>query len=524
MPAAETAPPQTAQDQKLLALLGMERMSLSSKPREAQDSTEKWMRYLGFPGGIALFLLILYLPPGAGLSASAQAGAACFALALVWWVTEPFPTYVTSLVLMFLLLVTRVASDKTIMYVLGMDVIWLNLLAFILSSMLVKVKLAKRMALWLILRFGKKASFALLAFLILHMILAPLIPATAARAVMVLPLMVVVAAIYGATEETNNNFGRNLMLLNLCCISVLSSMTMTGSAANLIAVGMIQTMADQRVYYVDWVKVGAPVAVVTMFIMWWAGQKLIFRIPKDEQVPRLAGGLGLVRQQYESLGPLTRPEKKAIAIFSLVLALWMTDVFHLQWFGVEVSAPFAALLGAVIVLFPRYGVLQWSEAEIPWHLLVFSAGAYAGGLALDDTGAAAWGVKTLFGSFDLKSVPFGVSYTVVIAVMMYSHLLTTSKTVRTLIMLPIIITLAKSLGWNPLSFALPAALCIDWVVGLPISGKPNVILFSTNQYSVGDNFKYGMATCTVGVVILVVSAMTWFHWIGLTPDFWAVAR
>ena len=67
---------------------------------------------------------------------------------------------------------------------------------------------------------------------------------------------------------------------------------------------------------------------------------------------------------------------------------------------------------------------------------------------------------------DLKGVPFGVSYTVVIAVMMYSHLLTTSKTVRTLILLPIIITMAKALGWPPIAFALPAALCIDWVVGL----------------------------------------------------------
>ena len=501
----------------------MDKMALSSKARPPQSTSERWMRYLGFPAGIALFLLILYMPAGEGLSAAAQAGAACFALALVWWVTEPFPTYVTSLVLMFLLLVTRVASDKTIMYVLGMDVIWLNLLAFILSSMLVKVRLAKRMALWLILKFGKRASSALLAFLILQMFLAPLIPATAARTVMTLPLIIVVAAIYGATEETNNNFGRNIMLLNLCCISGLSSMTMTGSAANLIAVGLIQTMADQRVYYMDWVKVGTPLAVTTMLIMWIVGQKFLFRIPKAEQVPQLPGGLAIVETQYRELGPLTRDEKKAIAIFSLVLALWMTDIFHMRWFGVEISAPFAALLGAVIVLLPRYGVLQWSEAEIPWHLLIFSAGAYAGGLALDDTGAAAWGVKALFGSMNLKGVPFGVAYTIIIAVMMYSHLLTTSKTVRTIIMLPIIITLAKALGWNPVSLALPAALCIDWVVGLPISGKPNVILFSTNQYSVVDNFKYGMVTCTVGVLLLVLFAFTWFPWIGLTPDFWAVA-
>ena len=517
------AVPTPSTQPSLRDLLDMEKMTLSSKTREAQSSSERWMRYLGFPGGILLFLVILYLPAGAGASAAAQAGAACFALALVWWVTEPFPTYVTSLVLMFLLLVTRTSNAKAIMDVLGMEVIWLNLLAFILSSMLVKTRLAKRMALWLVLRFGHKASWALLAFVVLQLVLAPLIPATAARCVMTLPLMIVVATIYGSTEATPNNFGKNMMLLNLGCISVLSSVTMTGSSANLIAVGLIQNMGGHRVYYMDWMMLGAPVAIVTMLLMWILGQKLLFRIKPEEQVPQLEGGLGLVREQYESMGPLSFQEKKAIAIFGMVLFLWMTDIFHMRWFGVEISAPFAALLGAVVVLFPRWGILSWAEADIPWHLLIFSAGAYAGGLALDDTGAAEWGVRMLFGGMNLKGVPFGFTYTVVIAVMMYSHLLTTSKTVRTLIMIPIIITMAKALGWNPVSLALPAALCIDWVVGLPISGKPNVILFSTNQFTVGDNFKHGMLTCTIGVIILVLSGATWFHWLGITPAFWAVA-
>ncbi len=508
---------------RLHELLDMEKMTLSSQPRAAQSSSERWMRYLGFPGGIAAFLVLFYLPASAGLSGAAQAGAACFALALVWWITEPFPTYVTSLALMFLLLVTRAAGATAIMDVLGMEVIWLNLLAFILSAMLVKTRLARRFSLWLVLRFGKSAGPALLAFLILQMALAPLIPATAARTVMTLPLMLVVAAIYGSTEETPNAFGKNLMLLNLICISVLSSMTMTGSSANLIAVGLMETMGGHRVYYMDWARLGAPVAIATALLMWFLGQKLLFPIPAEERTPRLAGGLAVVREKYEEMGPLGFGEKKALAIFGLVLFLWMTDVFHMRWFGVEITAPFAALLGAVIVLFPRWGVLQWSEAEIPWHLLIFSAGAYAGGLALDDTGAAEWAVRKLFGGIALQGLPFGVTYTVVVAVMMYSHLLTTSKTVRTIIMMPIIITLAKALGWAPLSLALPAALCIDWVVGLPISGKPNVILFATNQYSVRENFRYGIVACTLGVLILVLSGATWFHWLGITPSFWAVA-
>ena len=502
----------------------MEKMVLSSKTRAAQSRTEQWMRYLGFPGGIALFLFILYLPAGAGLSCAAQTGAACFSLALVWWVTEPFPTYLTSLVLMFLLLVTRTAAAKPIMDVLGMEVIWLNLLAFILASILVKTRLAKRMALWLVLRFGAKAKWALLAFVIMQLALAPMIPATAARCVMTLPLMIVVATIYGSTEATPNNFGKNLMLLNLGCISVLSSISMTGSSANLIAVGFIQNMGGHRVYYMDWMVAGAPIAILTMLLMWILGQTVLFRIPKEQAVPQVEGGLELIRQKHAEMGPLTFGEKKAMIIFFVVLFLWMTDVFHMRWFGVEITAPFAALLGAAMVLMPRWGILSWSEADIPWHLLIFSAGAYAGGLALDDTGAAEWGVRMLFGNLNLKTVPFGVTYTIVICVMMYSHLLTTSKTVRTIIMIPIIIAMAKALGWSPVSLALPAALCIDWVVGLPISGKPNVVLFSTNQYSVIDNFKYGMLTCTIGVLLLMLAAATWFQWLGITPAFWAMPR
>lgn len=511
-------------EDRLLALLDMEKMTLSSAARAAQGPSERWMRYLGFPGGILAFLFLYYFPFGPGLSGAAQAGIACFVLALVWWVTEPFPTYVTSLALMFLLLVTRAAGAKAIMDVLGLEVIWLNLLAFILSAMLVKTRLARRMALWLVVKFGATAPWALFAFLLLQLALAPLIPATAARCVMTLPLMLVVAAIYGSTEESPNAFGKNLMLLNLVGISVLSSISMTGSSANLIAVGLIQTMGGHKLYYMDWMRVGAPIAILTAVSMWFLGPRVLFRIPEAERAPRVPGGIEVVRRKSVEMGPLAPGEKKALAIFGLVLFLWMTDVFHLRWFGVEISAPFAALLGALIVLFPRWGVLHWAEADIPWHLLIFSAGAYAGGLALDDTGAAEWAVRSMFGRFDLESLPFGVAYTLIICVMMYSHLLTTSKTVRTMIMIPIIITLTRSLGWDPVSFALPAALCIDWVVGLPISGKPNVILFSTNQYSVMENFKYGMTTCTIGVVLLVVSAATWFHWLGITPAFWSLPR
>lgn len=37
---------------------------------------------------------------------------------------------------------------------------WLNILSFILASMLVKTQVAKRFALWFVLKFGKNVCFS----------------------------------------------------------------------------------------------------------------------------------------------------------------------------------------------------------------------------------------------------------------------------------------------------------------------------------------------------------------------------
>lgn len=500
-------------------LLGLEQFKLSARMRPPASATDRWMRRLGIPLGVLVFAVIYLLPRAPDLTPGGQAALAAFALALVWWVCEPVPPYVTSLVLMVLLVAFRAWDATHVLAVLGLDVIWLNVLAFLLSAMLVKTHLAKRLALTLILRFGRRASWALGAFVLLQLVLAPLIPATAARAAITLPLMTATAAIYGSTAEHPTNFGRNLYLLNLTAISILSSTVMTGSAANVMAVGFLQTMAGHRVYYTDWLFASAPIAILTVALAWALGPRIIFPLRPVERAPTLVGGLDLVAAERARMGPLSGAERRATAIFAFVIFFWATDRFQQGWFGVELGPSLVAMIGGIIALWPRIGVLEWEDTAIPWHLMIFSAGAYAGGLALEASGAAAWAVQGIFGWLPLDHLSFGWAYAVVLAVMLYSHLLSTSKTVRTVIMIPAIIILARRLGWDPVSLALPAAFTIDWVIGLPISGKPNVILFATNQYSARDNLKYGLAVCTIGYALLLIAGATWFHWLGITPSF-----
>ena len=499
-------------------LLDLSRNRLSRAAERLPTPGERWMRYLGLPLGILAFLALYYMPTPAGLTGAGQTVIASFALALVWWIAEPIPTHLTSLVLMALLVFFNGWAEEPVLQTLGYSVIWLNILAFILASMLVKTDLAKRIALSLIVRWGHSAAKILLALFVLNLVLAAFIPATAARAAMMLPVLLVVASIYGASSEHPSNFGRNLFLQNVQAVDFCSSAFMTGSNANIIAVAFILSMGGSRVYYTDWLFANLPVVMVAVLISWFIGPRLVFRLRPEERRPVVNGGLEQLRAKLQEMGPVSASEKKAMAIFGLVIVLWVTDRLHMRMFGFEITAVMAAFLGAVIALAPKIGLLKWSEADIPWHLMLFSAGAYAGGLALNDTGAARWLVGSLFAKMHIgPGVGFWPVYCIVIVVNMFSHIFFTSKTMRTLIFIPFVITIAQTLGFHPLALALPAAFTIDWVITLPMNAKPNVIQYSSGQYSVLDSLRYGLIMTAVGALLLIVAGFTWFRFLGITP-------
>ena len=122
---------------------------------------------------------------------------------------EAIPNYLTSLIIIISLVLTGVLTDKEAYAQLGHEVMWLNIMSFVLASMLVKTGLAKRFALWFIVRFGKHSSSIFISFLIINVVLSAFISATTAKAAILLPIFMVIAAIYGARGgDQKNNFGR----------------------------------------------------------------------------------------------------------------------------------------------------------------------------------------------------------------------------------------------------------------------------------------------------------------------------
>ena len=99
---------------------------------------------------------------------------------------------------------------------------------------------------------------------------------------------------------------------------------------------------------------------------------------------------------------------------------------------------------------------------------------------------------------------------------MFSHFIFTSKTVRTAIVIPIVIALAKSMGFSPLALALPAAFTMTWTITLPPHSKPNLIFYGTGYFTVLQMLVYGVAVCAIGVALLIAAGPTWFAVLGIT--------
>lgn len=519
-------------------LLDMNNYRVEKLRKIDKSGFERWMEILGGPLAIISFILIYFFADisflntinpdilqDTGAQRLKEVGAtvfsrinyamlAIFTASIILWITEAIPNYLTSLIVVIAMVLTGVTSENFAYAQLGHPVMWLNILSFVLASMLVTTKAAKRFALWFVLKFGKNAAWVFFSFIVINIVLSIFISATTAKATILLPIFMVVAAIYGATPDHRNNFGRNIVLQNLFQINIGASGFITGSGANLLAGSLIAGALGQSLFgYQDWFIAAFPLCILLILIGWVVGTQVIFPMRPSERVPQIEGGMERLRKEYEQLGKISLNEYKSIAIFMVVLALWATDKQH----GISQTA--VAFLGAVVALMPGIGVVKWNDVDIPWHLMLFSAGAYALGAGLEATGLPASLVDAIFRYFGITAAtPFWILYLGLTFMMLFSGILFQAKTMRALIFVPMAIGIAQKFNYPIMSLAFPVALLIEHVYVLPFNSKPSALLYTTNHYSMSDSFKFGFTMMVISWIMIIVWGETVLRYLGYTAQ------
>ncbi len=477
-------------------------------------SFEQWMKIAGILVSLLIFALIYTMPTPVQLPGQGKAALAVFGMVFVLWVSQAIPTYASALVAIVLLVFTGGWTQKEALAVFGQDVIWLMLAAFVITSGMEKSGFAKRLALFIVSKFGTTARKALISLGVVNIILSFIVPSTTARAAMLLPICLMILQVYKAVPG-ESNFGKQMMIQEIQFNNISTSGILTATAGQIMAVGYITDMVGETVTWGQWFAASMPIAILTLIASLVIGE-LMFKC--EMKTPPVTGGKSAkesLDEELKSLGPISKTEIKALVVFGLTVFLWATDGYHLDLFGFQISLVMVAILAAALFYLPYIGVLNWKETKIPWDLMVFSAGAYAAGLALDASGAASFLLNGILGQFDLANMNPFVLFMVVMFIASFSHLVFTSKTVRVVILIPALILLAQRVGMNPLVLALPASFTICDSITLPPHCKPNLIFYSTGYFTVKDQFVYGMLVLLVKWLLMGVAYFTLFRIVGL---------
>ncbi len=475
-----------------------------------KSQSEKMMFYLGLPLALIIFAVIFTMPTPAGLTYSGKVSLAVFVFALILWVSESLPTYVTALLVIALLSVFGGWDEKSVLGVFGYNVIWLMVAAFVITSGMEKSGFARRLALWMVTKFGKTSKTILLSLLVVNFLIAFIVPSTTARAAMMLPIVLLIGEAYGVYDG-NKNLGKLLGIQGLQANNISTSAILTATAPQILAVGLIRDMTNYDVSWSQWFIASAPIAILTLVASYFIGLRLF----KPEMVLPRGEGIEQIQNEYKKLGKMSTTEKKALFIFAFTIFLWATDKWHIPMFGFQISLVMVAIISAILFFLPYIGILDWKETKIPWNLMIFSAGAYAAGISLNSTGVASWALKGIFDGLGVEKMNFVTLYAVVIFISSFSHFVFTSKTVRTIIIIPTVIALANAVGINPVALALPAAFTIADTITLPPHCKPNLIYYSTGNYTVMDQLVYGVLVLLAKWVLMFIASFTWFKLLGI---------
>ncbi len=456
--------------------------------------------YLG-PLAAAIMLLI-----GApeDLSFSAWAIGALMVWMAVWWATEPIPIPVTSLLPLVVipLIGAGTAREATAGY--SSPIVMLLLGGFIIALGIERWGLHKRIALNIVSLVGSHPSALIFGFMIATALLSMWISNTATTLMMV-PIAISAAA---ALNDQSGKFVTALLLGVCYAASIGGVATPIGTPTNLIAIDWLVENTGTTIGFGQWMSFGIPALALLIPIAWWSVTR---------GLPDLGDGsaaMSAVREQRDSLGPVTAPEARAAMVFGVVAFFWVARVpiqlaaeasgWDYPWL-MAVGDMGIAIAGAIVMFLVPAGdgqtrsILKWEEAvKLPWGVLILFGGGISLGQAVTRTGLSTFIGDQLSALSVLPPIFF---IAVVVALVIFLTELTSNVATMTTLA-PILGALAAAIGAAPSSLLAPAAVAASCAFMLPVATAPNAIIYATDKVPIGQMIQRGVRINLIGIVVI----------------------
>ena len=506
----------------------MTRLATNKNPKIDEGNLSYRRQTIGLFGA-PLLALAVYFMPIAGLTDAGHTLLAIMTLVSLWWITEPVPIPVTSLLGPSLAVVFGVIPIKEGFAPFASPIIFLFMGGFILAKAMMVHGLDKRFSFSLLSMkwVGSSPTRIFLAIGLATMLCSGWVSNTATAAMMMpiaMGLLMAIKEMFAANGKEINlheyKYATGLMLMTAYAASIGGVLTPIGTPPNLIMLGFLDQMAGIHISFFDWMTWGF-LAMVLYFIITYVLLKKIF--PAD--VDHIEGAQELIAQKVKELGGWTRGQKNTALAFSLAVFLWVlpgilnivlgADSPILKTYNKILPESMVAILAALLLFVlptdwkTRKYTLKWKEAVdgIEWGTLLLFGGGLSLGHMMYVTGLSKWigtGITSSLGEPNLI---------VMIAVFSLLSLFLSelaSHTAATNMVGPLGITAALSAGFDPTPVAVAIALSASLGFMLPVSTPPNAIVYASGFVPITKMIRTGFIIDLIGIFFITIPIVVYF--------------
>ncbi len=457
------------------------------------------LKVLGLWLGPCLALVTFVLSSLSGLNQKASLTAAITVLCAVWWILEPIPIPVTSLIPFALFPFAGVLDHKSVSTAYGHHLILLLMGGFLLSTAMESSGAHRRVAMNMLKVFGGGSRRRVVAgFMVATAFLSMWISNTAT----VLMMIPVAGAIL--EQDKDKSFVRALLLGLAYSASIGGMGTLVGTPPNIVFSGIYREETGREVGFAAWMLIGIPVVLVLLPLAWFY---LTRKLSKGSElnIPSM---------------PRARPkERRVLLVFAWTILLWVTR-----------SAPFGGwshLLGmpgvgdstialqSVVLMFlipdgEGEHLLEWETAKkIPWGLLLLFGGGIAIARAFMASGLSDALGHGLSGLAELPA--FWMTLLLCLGVTFLTEV--TSNTATTTLLMPVLAAAAKAASIEPALLMVPAALSASCAFMLPVATAPNAIVFGTGRVSTKEMARTGFFLNLFIALLITLLSLLLVPWV-----------
>jgi DASS family divalent anion:Na+ symporter len=460
-----------------------------------------WRSVAPLAAGGAIWLL-----PHAGFDSNSWGLLCLFGATVTALITRPLPSGAVLLVALTTGVIAGLFTIQEALSGFANVTVWLIVAAFLFARGFVLTRLGERIAYGIVKRIGGSPLRLGYSIVLADLVMAPMTPSNTARAGGILfPITLNVARVFGSEPgPTASRIGAFLMKTLYQGDLVVSAMFLTATAPNPLVAEFARVASGTTISWTTWATAALLPGIAGLVLVPYVVYRLC---PPDIIDTRAAQSYAAER--LDEMGRVTPRERVMIAIFSLVLTLWLSS----EWHGLSPTA--VAYLGLTLLVITR--ALEWHDLldeKGAWDALIWFGGLMMLAAQLDKAGFpkafANWAATMVVGW------PWWWALAALVVIYVYSHYAFASLVAHVTAMFPAFFAVALGLGAPPLVAALALGFFSSLNAATTHYGTgPAPIVFGAGYLTQAQWWRVGFLLSLVHLLIWLPIGFLWWKVLGL---------